>query len=258
VDGYAGALVLGTGTQQGAQQALSSGPNAQANGPYIVLANSNGQNPAFTLTNGFGVSSADIAAGNAPFPIGTFNVPAEEVGKVKGFCSTCSFASWGSWSAQSARTPGSDIQHANAFGWWIKGNVIPHLDMPTRGGATYAGSAIGNVITPNAGYVATGKLDMAWSFAARTGAMSITNFDGKNFVGVMQAPSSARSQFSGQLFGANPAAWNMRGVSTGAFVAQNGVRTAPQGIIGNFGVGNNSWRATGIYGGGLTGAIGVR
>jgi len=93
--------------------------------------------------------------------------------------------------------------------------------------------------------VATGDMNMKWHFAARSGTLHINNFDGKNLSGLMVAPG--RVNFDGPLGNAGA---GILGTASGSFVGSNGYRTAPKGVIGNFGVGNlQNWKANGIFGG---------
>jgi len=163
------------------------------------------------------------------------------------FCQNCDFIKWGTWGAR------LDYQNYNQqnvtedvhLGWWIAGEVVSPSDMPTKGTATYAGDAIGNVASKSGGvwdqYVATGDMSMNWNFGLRSGLLKIENFDNKNFSGIMVAPGKV--EFGGALAGSGVA-----GTATGAFVGTN-PGNAPGGVIGNFGVGNSSWKATGIFGG---------
>ena len=120
------------------------------------------------------------------------------------------------------------------------------------GTATYEGDAIGNVSRLNGEawytYVATGDMDMTWNFKHRTGELHIKNFDGMSFNGNMAAPGNP-SRFSGELVG--PSAG--RGSASGAFVKDSNHVSGkpPPGVIGNFGVQGNDYKASGIFGGAL-------
>ena len=85
-------------------------------------------------------------------------------------------------------------------------------------------------------------MKMNWNFGLRSGLLSITNFDvDKNFSGLMFAPGKV--QFGGLLAGSG-----LAGAASGAFVGPNG-DLAPKGVIGDFAVGSNTYKATGIFGG---------
>jgi hypothetical protein len=154
-------------------------------------------------------------------------------------------------SRYAANALGNDGQsHINSFGWWIAGDVIDNSDLPTKGTASYAGDAIGNISRLNEGqwltYVATGDMDMTWNFNNRSGVLHIKNFDGLNFNGNMNMPIGG-SRFSGDLTGSNATS----GSATGAFV-NDGTHTGganPPGVIGNFGARGNDYQASGVFGG---------
>lgn len=213
--------------------------------PYVALAND--PESAFTLTNGHGVSSEEIRVGALPFPDGTVEVPTSEIENVKNFCNTCTFADWGSWYADNAVGP-DGRNHAQAFGWWIAGDVVSGDDMPTKGAALYEGDAIGNVAKFESGawltYVATGDMSMTWNFANRKGNLHIKDFDGKNFNYNNMTATPGSAHFSGEGSG-------FSGSASGSFVKGSNFtpKTAPPGVIGNFNVDKNDYKATGIFGG---------
>jgi hypothetical protein len=200
---------------------------------------------------GFVVSADAIGANEVLFPGETvpaqnpdhLNPPPPPVQK-RAFCQSCEFLQWGAWGARvdyakNNQTVTKDVQ----LGWWITGDVVAKNDMPTTGSATYAGDAIGTVSANGQKYAATGDLGMTWDFGKRSGLLQISDFDGKDFGGIMLAPG--RAQFAGALVGAG----GLVGAANGSFVGSTGARAIPNGVIGNFGVGNSSWQATGIFGG---------
>ena len=69
----------------------------------------------------------------------------------------------------------------------LAGPVVAQSDMPTTGSASYAGHAVGTVINGNARYIAAGTFSANFSFASRSGSMSITNFDGLNMSGTISS-----------------------------------------------------------------------
>ena len=91
------------------------------------------------------------------------------------------------------------------------GDVANKDQIPTTGSATYKGDAIGTVASNGKQYVATGDMNMNWSFQKRLGILAISNFDNKSFSGNMAAPGKV--QFSGIVAGSN-----VIGTATGAFV----------------------------------------
>ena len=132
-------------------------------------------------------------------------------------------------------------------------------------------------------YVATGDLDMNWNFGTRSGDLTISKFDashfpdngGLSFTGSMCAPgvtscgtnTPGGNHFGGALSGALPDTWqhgeatgqiptdarNLNGFALGSFVrGPDNVgteRSVPQGVIGNWGVGNDRYMASGIFAG---------
>ncbi len=121
--------------------------------------------------------------------------------------------------------------------------------MPGKGTATYEGLAVGtfasrsgNQWTQTVGE--TGDLTMTWNFSHRVGSMKVEDFGGKDFGGVMVAKGG--TGFTGPLLGSGLAV----GQANGSFVQPDG-NNYPKGVMGNFGVGNNSWKANGIFGGDL-------
>ncbi|MGV1013814.1 MAG: hypothetical protein ACOYB4_02470 [Methyloceanibacter sp.] len=199
---------------------------------------------------GYIVSANAINANAVLFPGETVPGQNGEAVQKQAFCQDCDFIKWGAWGSRLdyQNHDGQNVAENIHLGWWIAGNVVSPSDMPTTGSATYKGDAIGNVASKIDGawnqYVATGKMNMTWFFAPRAGTLRIENFDtNKNFTGLMLAPGANPQQFSGLLTGSG-----MAGAASGAFVGPNG-GLAPRGVIGNFGVGNPTYQATGIFGG---------
>ncbi|HZP10554.1 hypothetical protein, partial [Methyloceanibacter sp.] len=183
---------------------------------------------------GFLVSADAIQANEVLFAGQTAQVGDTQTQK-RAFCQSCDFIKWGAWGARVAyNNQVADVP----LGWWITGKVVSPDDMPTRGSATYAGDAIGNVVNNGKQYTATGDMNMGWNFRTRSGLLTISNFDNRSFSGIMFAPGKVA--FSGPMAGSG-----LVGAANGAFVGHGG----PQGVIGNFGVGNSSYQATGIFGG---------
>jgi hypothetical protein len=103
---------------------------------------------------------------------------------------------------------------------------------------------------------------MDWDFGQHAGMLAINNFDTNrpggplNVSGRMDVPGElaniATNKFSGALLGTLGSS-NIGGGANGSFVANGTDKTA--GIIGNWGVGNESYRATGVFGAGRVGAV---
>jgi len=198
---------------------------------------------------GFIVSADAIQANAILFPGQMVQNPANPEGPLvqkRAFCQNCEFIKWGAWGARvdyqqhNGQTATADVP----LGWWIAGDVVNKNDMPTSAiSATYRGDAIGNVETGGNQYTATGKMDMTWYFRPRTGTLNITDFDNRDYTFGLGAKRSSPQFFQGGLV---KPGWI--GAANGAFVGPNGGH-APNGVIGNFGVGRNGYQATGIFGG---------
>jgi trimeric autotransporter adhesin len=208
---------------------------------------------------------------------------AQIVGGGDAFCSDCSFLRWGSWSthvvfdsggspATNAEATGQGNTNVFGHGWWISGDVIDQSDMPTDGSASYTGKAIGDVAS-NLGdmgwvtYTAKGDMVMTWDFGRRSGDLTISNFDSKNFdggltfTGTMTAPGEVGlNQFGGTLSGKDlpDNLSDLTGSANGSFVRgpdnfnSDGriiSGSKPQGVIGNWTVDSSKYTAGGIFGG---------
>ena len=185
------------------------------------------------------------------------------------FCNDCDFIKWGAWGARVAFDNGDgttgyvDNVH---LGWWVAGDITPLVSLEALAAAgaeaTYAGNAIGNVasrINSEAWstYVAAGKLNMNWNFAERAGDFEIGKFDKANFPssggltfrGDLSRPGEIQSHFAGNISGSLPnSAGNLSGVARGSFVNDRQGNLA-RGVIGNWNVGGNNYKATGIFAG---------
>lgn len=171
-------------------------------------------------------------------------------------CSKCNFLKYGFWGSDVGYGNESSTENTDKMGgWWVATNapVAPN-DLPISGTADYAGSAIGTLAANNEGLwtqgIARGGLTMDWDFAKRKGRLDIIDFGNstlgyKDFGGTMKAPGSP-VDFSGKIRGDGGT-----GFAAGSFVGPK-PGNAPAGVMGNFGVGNNDWKANGIFGGGRT------
>jgi hypothetical protein len=119
--------------------------------------------------------------------------------------------------------------------------------------ASYNGSAYGFVYDPANGLesydrTAVGAMNLQYDFGARSGALAIRGFDGRDFdagvadVNGPEAPGDSYAVFSGDLRQTNADA---TGTATGVFV-NNGADTA-SGVIGSFELQNRAgdWAAAG-------------
>ena len=139
------------------------------------------------------------------------------------FC-TCEYLSWGYWQSDfrfdfDTGDPGSD---PNAFrrervhlATWVAGDLPDLVDIPVAGIATYNGHAIGNVFSSGDQYVAIGNFENEWDFDARTGTITITDFDGRDFTGAAAATMPNPRDYSGII---DPTA-GISGTVAGSFFA---------------------------------------
>jgi hypothetical protein len=188
------------------------------------------------------------------------------------FCQSCSFLKWGAWLADLDFQKDSESQpdHVRVAGWFVSGDLPTLGQLPFQGTATYDGTTIGTVAaliqqcegSQPVTYIATGEVHMDWDFGQHAGMLAINNFDTNrpggplNVSGRMDVPGElaniATNKFSGALLGTLGSS-NIGGGANGSFVANGTDKTA--GIIGNWGVGNESYRATGVFGAGRVGAV---
>jgi hypothetical protein len=188
------------------------------------------------------------------------------------FCVSCNFFNWGAWLASVDFQDGSTASNqVGVAGWWVAGDLPTLGQLPFQGTATYAGTAFGTVAElANSAWVtrsATGDVQMNWDFQQRAGNLAISNFDANgqiygplNVQGRMDVPGqladSATNAFSGPLrgtLGIDQHVPNISGVAAGSFAANGSDTTA--GVTGNFAVGNNYYKASGIFGAGRVGDV---
>jgi hypothetical protein len=193
------------------------------------------------------------------------------------FCDNCDFLQWGAWGGRFGFGDGSSASFTDNvhLGWWVAGDLasaeeLNALDQSLDvnafealgASATYDGHVIGTVAAkidnlPWQTYTAAGDLSMTWSFADRSGDLSITNFDHRSYStegdgpGLTQ-PSLEFNKFAGSLHQTDgPSIGDMTGNVTGSFVRPLTDAGIPSGVLGNFGLGSNDYKATGIFAGGL-------
>jgi hypothetical protein len=186
-------------------------------------------------------------------------------------CDNCDFLKWGAWAAvlDFQNNSATDTRHVAASGLWIAGDIVNDSvgALPVTGSADYAGRAFGFVVNNLPGnetvqqYFAEGNMSMNWNFATRVGRFDVANFDtninggqGFAFGGDISAPGSVvtptgkLNQFNGGL---TNDLRSLTGNVTGSFVNGPGqvAGTTPAGVIGNFAIGSNNYKASGIFGG---------
>jgi hypothetical protein len=120
-----------------------------------------------------------------------------------GLCQQCQFLQWGYWTgvvdtlnAAGTAVVRQDLAHINT---WIAG--IPAVNTPTTGVATYTGNALGSVFNNGASYLASGGFTNSYNFGTQTGTVAISNFDGRNFSGAVQALGGGTGYYLGNLSG---------------------------------------------------------
>lgn len=161
-------------------------------------------------------------------------------------CNACSFMTWGWW-GQAAVGESSKSVH---LGNWIIGKQPENSAMPSSGTATYTGNAVGTVLNNGAQYIATGTMSSTMNFGTRTGTVSVSGYDSKNFSAAVSFGSSTAT-FSGSSTSGITAS------VTGAF-ASDGTGTSlgnVKGIMGNFSASDGTWSSTGIFAGSTTGLV---
>jgi hypothetical protein len=186
-------------------------------------------------------------------------------------CENCNFIKWGQWKTDVSfdNESGSEGQtQLNAIGFWVAGNMTSTAELGdlrnSGASASYSGKAWAGVANNLDGegwskYTASGDLGMNWSFGARKGNLTISNFDadnfngvGLNFAGKMRTPGQVtQNAFLGPLslkMSNIPTSLNgVQGYAQGSFV--KGPNNPAQGVIGNWGIGNDAYKATGIFAG---------
>jgi hypothetical protein len=178
------------------------------------------------------------------------------VTKTESLCDGCDFLQWGRWKAHLNYEQGSrDSTNLFADAWYVSGTLTAVPDMNVLGmrnaTASYDGTAWGSVLNKGNSYDASGNLHMTWSFAQRSGDLAISNFDkpntgGLSFAGTMTAPGEG-TQYTSNQFSGNLSGSGMTGSATGSFVNKGNV--AAGGVMGNWGVSGDNYRASGVFGG---------
>lgn len=158
-------------------------------------------------------------------------------------CNNCEFMTWGWWGKQQ----GMESFYSVHLGNWIIGKQPENDVLPDDGTATYNGNAVGTVLNNGAQYIATGTMTSTMDFGARSGTVSVSNYDSKSFSADVNFASNTPT-FSGNIT-SGVASGNV----TGAF-ATNGTDPV-KGIMGSFSATDGNWSSTGIFAGSTTGVV---
>jgi hypothetical protein len=162
----------------------------------------------------------------------------------------CQYMQWGWWTGTLNHNDAQDINPGERdwahLSTWVAGQLPAVADLPTTGSATYNGHIIGNVLNGASSYLAAGAFSQNWNFATRAGALTITNFDGKNFAGTTTG-SAANVNFSGSFTGTNTAATSLgiTGNINGSFFKSPTDAAAYQ--AGQFTMGGTNYVAAGTF-----------
>lgn len=163
---------------------------------------------------------------------------------------TCAFMKWGFWDAHGEEIGDNGTQYHDLSGTWVAGNITTPDELTglatTGVTASYSGHAVGyasdNGDTP---HLAAGSIFMGWSFADRSGELSIDNFDGSHSLELSMSGDPATGFIYGDYGGPG-----VQAVARGAF-ANNGTQPAA-GLGGDFHWSEyyedeSSWEAAGIF-----------
>lgn len=195
-----------------------------------------------------------IAATNqeqGSYMVSSAAVPAKifDGGQSSQICNACDFMTWGWWGRNSV----GEVDYKVHLGNWIIGVRPENMDVPTSGTATYNGNAVGTVLNDGAQYIATGQMISTMNFASRSGTVSVTGFDGRDFstsVG-FENGGVRTATFNGSSSG------SIDMTVSGAFAQGPGGADMPpdpvKGIMGNFTATDGTWSSTGIFAGSTSG-----
>jgi hypothetical protein len=104
----------------------------------------------------------------------------------------CEYTRWGFWSSDTTRkSGGSTYQDILHLGTWVAGRQTDPVNMPVTGTATYAGHVVASFRNGSNEYVAAGNMGTSVNFGNRTGSVSISNLDSRNYSGSIVIPSGS-------------------------------------------------------------------
>ncbi len=157
------------------------------------------------------------------------------------FCQ-CQYLQWGYWGG-ALETPNAagtgasrvDVGHINT---WVAGQPTSLVTLPVAGIGTFSGAAVGSVYNNGASYLAAGGFTNTYNFAAQTGTVAISNYDGRSFSGAVRAGGNGFT-YSGSLSGSG-----LTGSANGTFFGPGAAETG-----GNFALSSSNYLTSGIFAG---------
>ena len=158
----------------------------------------------------------------------------------------CDYLSWGRWNAG---IDANGTRYGPVSGYWVVGQLTDSAALPSTGVYQYTGAAHGEVSVAGATpYAASGTFSALVDFAAGSGNLQISDFDGRSFGNdVVDITGSGQLAwgFADSLSSvANP---NLGGEFTAGFASDGSDPAA--GMIGTFSASDGDWAASGIFGG---------
>ncbi len=135
-------------------------------------------NPTSTV-NGGGLRSSNLQM------VTSDTVNAQSFFPGVNFCN-CEYTRWGFWSADTSRNSTSTQQTLADRGplmLWVAGQTPSVGSIPTSGSATYGGHVIANFTDGTNTYIAAGNFSNSVNFGNKSGSVSISNLDNRNYMG---------------------------------------------------------------------------
>ncbi|WP_425909606.1 FecR domain-containing protein [Nitrobacter sp. TKz-YC02] len=215
----------------------SKGSSGPANSAYVDYNNFYANTPNNSVVNGVPVNGVMVSANGAA----TSQIVNGAIPNLTP-CQ-CEYTRWGFWSVESTSAhPNNTAQTPREVlvGTWVAGRPVGSIgDVPTIGQATYTGHVIANV---NDGSFVAGGFSNTVDFAARTGAVSVTNLDNTNYSGNVNFNTDPRN-FGGTIAGNN----NNRSMTL-----QGSFFQGPSSPVGEMGgrvgiSGDNNYLGSGIF-----------
>jgi len=153
------------------------------------------------------------------------------------FC-TCQYLQWGYWESQfnwdAPDTPDAGRSESFHIGTWVGGdlaNAGQINGLVGQGEATFNGHVIANVYNavdgPGSQYLAAGAFTDVWDFNSRTGTVTITGLDGRNYASAPGGIVNSGANFTGS-FSATDAS-GITGTLNGSFFNSPALVAAYQG-----------------------------